>query len=82
MEQPLVHGNGKVVVNRCGPVRISDSGDQSYSPSEIRTGPQERTVFPGPDLAAAELDPPNFVQQFELLKDAACKRPSGCITAG
>jgi triacylglycerol lipase len=33
-------------------------------------------------IAAAELDPPNFVQQFELLRDAACKRPSGCITAG
>jgi triacylglycerol lipase len=33
-------------------------------------------------IAAAELDPSNFVQQFELLKDAACKRPSGCITAG
>ena len=33
-------------------------------------------------IAAAELDPPNFVQQFVLLRDAACKRPSGCITAG
>jgi triacylglycerol lipase len=33
-------------------------------------------------IAAAELDPPNFLQQFELLRDAACKRPSGCITAG
>lgn len=33
-------------------------------------------------IAAAELDPPNFVRQFELLRDAACKRPSGCITAG
>src|SRR4051794_4321622 len=33
-------------------------------------------------IAAAELDPPNFVQQFELFRDAACKRPSGCITAG
>jgi acetyl esterase/lipase len=33
-------------------------------------------------IAAAELDPPDFVQQFELLRDAACKRPSGCITAG
>jgi acetyl esterase/lipase len=33
-------------------------------------------------IAAAELDPPNFVQQFELLRDTACKRPSGCITAG
>jgi triacylglycerol lipase len=33
-------------------------------------------------IAAAELDPPDFVQQFELFRDAACKRPSGCITAG
>jgi acetyl esterase/lipase len=33
-------------------------------------------------IAAGQLDPPNFVQQFELLRDAACKRPSGCITAG
>jgi hypothetical protein len=33
-------------------------------------------------IAAAELDPPNFVRQFELLRDAACRRPSGCITAG
>jgi acetyl esterase/lipase len=33
-------------------------------------------------IAAAEFDPPNFVRQFELLRDAACKRPSGCITAG
>jgi len=29
-------------------------------------------------IAAAELDPPRFVEQFELLKQAACKRPSGC----
>jgi triacylglycerol lipase len=27
---------------------------------------------------AAELDPPGFVKQFDLLKQAACKRPSGC----
>jgi triacylglycerol lipase len=30
-------------------------------------------------LAAAELDPPSFVQQFEMLKEAICKRPSGCV---
>jgi acetyl esterase/lipase len=29
----------------------------------------------------AELDPPGFVKQFELLKEAACKRPSGCARA-
>ena len=32
-------------------------------------------------IAAAELDPPRFVEQFELLKQAACKRPSGCAHA-
>ena len=26
-------------------------------------------------IAAAELDPPSFVRQFELLRDAACQRP-------
>jgi acetyl esterase/lipase len=29
-------------------------------------------------VTAAELDPPRFVEQFELLKQATCKRPSGC----
>ena len=32
-------------------------------------------------IAAAELDPPNFIRQFELLKDARCKAESGCIRA-
>ncbi|WP_426442265.1 alpha/beta hydrolase fold domain-containing protein [Bradyrhizobium genosp. P] len=30
-------------------------------------------------VTAAELDPPRFVEQFELLKQATCKRPSGCV---
>lgn len=29
-------------------------------------------------ITAAELDPPRFVEQFELLKQASCKRASGC----
>lgn len=29
-------------------------------------------------FAAAELDPPRFVEQFELIKQAACKGESGC----
>ncbi len=29
-------------------------------------------------ITAAELDPPRFVEQFELLKQATCKRASGC----
>lgn len=32
-------------------------------------------------IASAELDPPRFVEQFDLLKQAACKRPSGCARA-
>jgi len=32
-------------------------------------------------IAAAELDPPRFVEQFNLLKQAACKGPSGCARA-
>ncbi len=32
-------------------------------------------------IAAAELDPPGFVAQFDLAKQAACKRPSGCARA-
>jgi triacylglycerol lipase len=30
-------------------------------------------------ITAAELDPPRFVEQFELLKQASCKRTSGCV---
>jgi acetyl esterase/lipase len=29
-------------------------------------------------IAAAELDPPRFIEQYELAKQASCKRPSGC----
>jgi len=29
-------------------------------------------------IAAAELDPPRFVEQFNLLKQATCNRPTGC----
>ena len=32
-------------------------------------------------IAAAELDPPRFIEQFKLLKQAACKRPAGCVHA-
>lgn len=32
-------------------------------------------------IASAELDPPRFVEQFEFLKQASCKRPSGCAHA-
>jgi triacylglycerol lipase len=32
-------------------------------------------------ITAAELDPPGFVLQFDLAKQATCKRPSGCARA-
>jgi triacylglycerol lipase len=32
-------------------------------------------------IVAAEMDPPVFLRQFELLKDATCKRASGCARA-
>jgi hypothetical protein len=32
-------------------------------------------------LVTAEMDPPVFLRQFELLKDATCKRASGCARA-
>ncbi len=32
-------------------------------------------------IASSELDPPRFVEQFELLKQATCKRPVGCARA-
>jgi acetyl esterase/lipase len=32
-------------------------------------------------IVAAEMDPPVFVRQFELLKNATCKRASGCARA-
>ena len=32
-------------------------------------------------IASAELDPPPFHRQFELLKDAACKAARGCLRA-
>ena len=32
-------------------------------------------------VASSELDPPRFVEQFELLKQATCKRASGCARA-
>jgi acetyl esterase/lipase len=32
-------------------------------------------------IASAELDPPGFVRQFDLLKEATCKGASGCARA-
>jgi len=48
----------------------------------------ERSALPGLEktdtplmLAAAELDPEGFVQQFELAKQVTCKRATGCARA-
>ena len=32
-------------------------------------------------IASSELDPPGFVEQFKLLKEASCKAPAGCAHA-
>jgi acetyl esterase/lipase len=32
-------------------------------------------------VVSSELDPPGFVEQFNLLKDATCKTPNGCAHA-
>jgi triacylglycerol lipase len=32
-------------------------------------------------FSAAELDPPRFIEQFELMKQAACKGANGCARA-
>jgi acetyl esterase/lipase len=32
-------------------------------------------------VSAAELDPPRFIEQYELIKQASCKRPTGCARA-
>jgi hypothetical protein len=32
-------------------------------------------------ITSAELNPLRFVEQYELLKQASCKRPSGCAHA-
>jgi triacylglycerol lipase len=32
-------------------------------------------------IAIAELDPPPFHQQFDLLSEAACKAANGCLHA-
>ena len=47
---------------------------QSSLPGLLRTNVPWMAV-------TAELDPPRFVQQFRLLKEAACKRPNGCARA-
>jgi triacylglycerol lipase len=48
--------------------------EQSSLEGLMKTGTPLMTV-------AAELDPPGFVKQFDILKEAACRRPSGCARA-
>jgi acetyl esterase/lipase len=47
---------------------------QSSLPGLLRTNVPLMAV-------TAEFDPPGFVKQFDILKEAACKRPNGCARA-
>ncbi|WP_291860801.1 alpha/beta hydrolase [Bradyrhizobium sp.] len=65
---------------------LADSGRAYFGTDPARYA--ERSSLPGLAttsiplmLAAAELDPPGFVLQFDLMKQATCKRASGCARA-
>jgi triacylglycerol lipase len=80
---------GAIMVSGIYDLTASPLGDQELAyfgsdPSRF----QERSSLAGLQAAAiplmiasAELDPPRFVEQFELLKQTACKRPAGCARA-
>ena len=62
-------------------------GEAAYFGSD-RSRYAERSSLPGLlttkiplMIAAAELDPPRFVEQFNLLKQASCKGANGCARA-
>ena len=59
------------------PERAYFGDDPSRYPGQSSLPGLLRTNVPWMGVTA-ELDPPRFVEQFELLKEAACKRPSGC----
>ncbi|MBR0872811.1 alpha/beta hydrolase [Bradyrhizobium tropiciagri] len=77
---------GAILVSGIYDLTASPAGDAelAYYGSDLsryaeRSSLQGLLASPIPLLVtAAELDPPRFVAQFELLKQAACKRPSGC----
>lgn len=77
---------GAILVSGIYDLTASPTGDAELAyygsdPSRYaeRSSLQGLVASPTPLLVtAAELDPPRFVEQFELLKQATCKRPSGC----
>ncbi|QOZ26553.1 alpha/beta hydrolase [Bradyrhizobium sp. CCBAU 51753] len=80
---------GAIMVSGIYDLTASPAGDAELAyygsdPSRYteRSSLQGLVASPIPLLiTAAELDPPRFVTQFELLKQALCKRPSGCAHA-
>ncbi|WP_375789496.1 alpha/beta hydrolase [Bradyrhizobium sp. Pha-3] len=78
---------GAIMVSGIYDLTASPAGDAELAyygsdPSRYaeRSSLQGLVASPIPFLiTAAELDPPRFVEQFELLKQASCKRPSGCV---
>ncbi|MGY2846890.1 acetyl esterase/lipase [Bradyrhizobium sp. USDA 4518] len=77
---------GAIMVSGIYDLTASPAGDAELAyygsdPSRYaeRSSLQGLVASPIPFLiTAAELDPPRFVEQFELMKQASCKRPSGC----
>ncbi|WP_338827427.1 alpha/beta hydrolase [Bradyrhizobium sp. 27S5] len=77
---------GTIMVSGIYDLTASPAGDAELAyygsdPSRYaeRSSLQGLVASPIPFLiTAAELDPPRFVEQFELMKQASCKRPSGC----
>jgi acetyl esterase/lipase len=80
---------GAIMVSGIYDLTASPLGDQELAyfgtdPSRFaeRSSLQGLLATPLPlMIAASELDPPRFVEQFELLKQAACKRTAGCARA-
>lgn len=80
---------GAILVSGIYDLTVSPLGDQEMA--YFGTDPSrfaERSALAGLQasplplmIASAELDPPRFVEQFNLLKQAACKRSAGCAHA-
>ncbi|VIO75904.1 alpha/beta hydrolase [Bradyrhizobium ivorense] len=80
---------GAIMVSGIYDLTASPAGDAELAyygsdPSRYTERSSLQGLVPSPIpllITAAELDPPRFVAQFELLKQALCKRPSGCAHA-
>jgi len=80
---------GAIVVSGIYDLAASPLGDQEMA--YFGTDPsryQERSSLAGLQasaiplmIASSELDPPRFIEQFEQLKQALCKRAAGCARA-